>query len=95
MNCKECRYLMFDYVDDKLSSRVKQAVDEHIATCAECSRKLEETKERQDELEKNSGMFFYLFKPSGGYKRIFFAGAVITFILFGILTYLHLNRIIF
>ncbi|MHB9095127.1 MAG: anti-sigma factor family protein [Eubacteriales bacterium] len=80
MNCHECKYLMFDYVDDKLSSPVRLDMERHFEECSVCAEKLAKLKARQEE-EKPIGMFWYLLRPSGGFKRFFFIGAIFTFIL--------------
>ncbi|KNZ70462.1 putative transmembrane anti-sigma factor [Thermincola ferriacetica] len=95
MNCKECRYLLFDYVDNKLTPDTKEIIDEHLQVCPECAARMEALQVRQEELEQASGMFFYLFKPSGGFKRLFIIASLLTALLFAILTYLHLKNLIF
>ena len=37
MNCKECRNLLMDYIDNELDNDRYQAVKEHVHTCSSCS----------------------------------------------------------
>lgn len=80
MKCQECKYLMFDYIDLKLEPAVQAELDHHLKECPACAQKVEKLRERQEQ-EKLEGMFWYLFKPSGGFKRLFILGAIFTFIL--------------
>lgn len=80
MKCQEFKYLMFDYIDRKLEPAVQAEMDQHMKECPACAQKVEKLEERQEQ-EKLEGMFWYLFKPSGGFKRLFFLGAIVTFIL--------------
>lgn len=80
VNCHECKYLMFDYIDEKLSIQVKMEMEKHLEECPACAERLATLKARQEE-EKPIGMFWYLLRPSGGFKRFFFIGAIFTFIL--------------
>lgn len=80
MNCYECKYLMFDYIDNKLSEPARREMEQHMEQCQSCADRLVQVKAKQEE-EKISGLFWYMFKPSGGFKRFFFIGAIFTFIL--------------
>ena len=81
MNCNECRYIMFDYIDNKLPVATKMEMETHLNQCAACAEKLARLNEKQlVEEETPLGLFWYLFKPSGGYKRAFLLGAVLTLV---------------
>ncbi len=94
MNCKECRYLLFDYIDGKLSEDTKAILDKHMEQCTDCAKRLNDMQDKQNDLT-GSGLFWYLFSPSGGFKRWFFAASIMTIILFAFLTFLHFKHIIF
>ncbi|MBU7005611.1 anti-sigma factor family protein [Phosphitispora fastidiosa] len=84
MNCHECRYLMFDLIDDKLSEDLRQEMEKHLDECPSCAQSFAKMKAREaakEKEEKASGLFWYLLMPSGGFKRFFFVGAIFTFIL--------------
>lgn len=84
VKCHECKYLMFDYVDRKLADGVRGEMDKHFEECSDCADRLLKTKQRQNEKEEQDkllGMFWYLLRPSGGFKRFFIVGAIFTFIL--------------
>jgi len=85
---------MFDYADKKLSSRAMTEVDEHLERCPSCAERFAKIKERQDD-EKPAGLFWYLLKPSGGFKRFFFVGAIFTLILVLALISLGLKKPLF
>lgn len=91
MKCDEFRYLMFDYVDQNLSDEVKQQMEAHINECSACAERMTKLQENQDE-EKPTGLFWYLLRPSGGFKSIFFIGAICTFILVVALFYFRMRR---
>lgn len=80
MNCNECKYLMFDFVEGELSEPVRTEVEKHLEECEVCSERISKMRGRQQE-EKWNGLFWYLLAPSGGFKRFFFFGAVFTFLL--------------
>lgn len=94
MNCHECRYLMFDYVDDKMSEPLKTEMDQHLEQCTACTERLAGLKARQQE-EKLAGMFWYLLRPSGGFKRFFIIGAILTFILVLALVSIQMKKPLF
>lgn len=84
LKCHECVYLMFDYIDGKLSAEVRADMEKHIKECSECAErllKMEKQYEARQEEEKLAGMFWQMFRPSGGFKRFFIIGAIFTFIL--------------
>ncbi len=82
MNCHECRYMMFDYIEHKLPGPAKLEVEKHLRACSACAEKFASLNEhRSEEEEKPPGLFWYLLKPSGGYKRFFFIGAIFTVII--------------
>ncbi len=98
MNCHECRYLMFDLIDDKLSEDLRQEMESHLDECPSCAQKYDKMKARDEEKEKEekaSGLFWYLLMPSGGFKRFFFVGAIFTFILVMALISVQLNKPLF
>lgn|GEM_PF-2512195 len=94
MNCNECRYLMFDLIDEKLSGPVKREMEEHLEQCGACADRLVKMKNRHEE-EKPTGLFWYLLAPSGGFKRFFFIGAIFTFILVLALISVQLKKPLF
>lgn len=81
MKCHECRYLSFDYVDDKLSPEIRELFEKHLTACPDCAERVARLKERKIEEEKVTGLFWYLLRPAGGYKRFFIVGAFLTIIL--------------
>ena len=80
MKCHECNYLMFDYLDGKLPIAEKMDLESHLGECPACAERLARLKQSQEE-EKPTGLFWYLWRPSGGFKRFFFLGAIFTCIL--------------
>ena len=42
MNCKECRNLLMEFIDNELSYDMYQAVTDHVQTCTVCSREEKE-----------------------------------------------------
>ncbi len=83
---------MFDYVDQKLTGAAKLDMEKHLRECPACAARLEGLyDQRAEEEDKPLGLFWYLLKPSGGFKRFFIAGAVLTFSLVIYLMYGHLR----
>lgn len=95
MNCHECRYLSFDYVDDKLSSETREMFEKHLAECPDCSERIDRMRERKTEEEKVTGLFWYLLRPAGGFKRFFIMGAFLTMILVMALISIHVGKPIY
>lgn len=93
MKCHECNYLMFDYLDGKLSASEKMEFESHLSECPVCAERLSRLNKQQE--EKPTGMFWYLWRPSGGFKRFFFLGAIFTFILVLALISFKLNHPLF
>lgn len=91
MNCNECRYVMFDYIEHKLSVATKMEMETHLNECAACSEKLARLKDERLAEEETPGLFWYLFKPSGGYKRFFFLGSILTLVFVLYLMYSRLK----
>ena len=52
MTCPEARELLSALLDDALSTAERQAIDAHLATCAECARELAELRETVALLER-------------------------------------------
>ena len=52
MTCPEARELLSALLDDALSPAERQAIDAHLATCAECARELTELRETVALLER-------------------------------------------
>ncbi len=94
MKCHECRYLMFDYIDKKLSEPVIKEMEKHLEECPSCAERMAKLARPQEE-EKPSGLFWYLLMPSGGFKRFFFVGAIFTFILVLALISVQLKKPLF
>lgn len=44
MTCRDHKDLMMAYLDGELDEQQKQALEQHVASCAECARELEEFK---------------------------------------------------
>lgn len=44
MTCQKYKSLMMGYLDNELDSEQKQTLEEHLASCSECSAELEEFK---------------------------------------------------
>ncbi|UCG59208.1 MAG: zf-HC2 domain-containing protein [Phycisphaerales bacterium] len=42
MTCQDHKDLMMAYLDDELDQQQKRAFEEHLASCAECARQLDE-----------------------------------------------------
>lgn len=81
MKCQECRYLSFDYVDDKLSPDTRELFEKHLAECPACAERVARMQDRKTEEEKVTGLFWYLLRPAGGFKRFFIVGAFLTLLL--------------
>lgn len=45
MNCKEIQTKLIDYLDHRLDAATAEAMTQHLATCASCSREAEELQE--------------------------------------------------
>ena len=43
MNCDDARRSLADYIDDQLSEDIRRSIEEHLATCGECSAILAES----------------------------------------------------
>jgi len=91
MKCHECRYLSFDYGDGKLSPETRELFEKHLAECPDCLERVNRMQERKTQEEQTTGLFWYLLRPAGGFKRFFFIGAVLTFILVMALISTHLK----
>ena len=44
MTCQDYKDLMMAYLDDELSEEQKRAFEEHLASCADCAKKMREFK---------------------------------------------------
>ncbi|MFZ5640647.1 MAG: anti-sigma factor family protein [Bacillota bacterium] len=95
MNCHECRYLSFDYVDDKLSQETRELFEKHLAECPACMERVARMQERKTEEEEPTGLFWYLLRPACGFKRFFIVGALLTVILVMALISIHLGKPIY
>lgn len=46
MNCEDFHNLLFEYVEESLSAKVRAAADEHLAECSECRQAVAEERQR-------------------------------------------------
>ncbi len=95
MKCHECRYLSFDYVDDKLSPESRELFAKHLAECPACAERVAKMQGRKTNEEITSGLFWYLLRPAGGFKRFFIIGALLTIILVMALISIHVGEPIY
>ncbi len=57
MNCRKCQEAIFEYVDGTLTQDLRQAVDAHLAHCAECAATLGNERQAMDRMS-------FLLKPA-------------------------------
>lgn len=82
MKCQDYKYMMLDDIRGTLSRTEKIELERHLLECPSCFQSLQKLKSGQLSGESATGLFWYLLKPSGGYKSMFLLGSLCIILFF-------------